>query len=176
MIVFLFGSWGAGKSHVGAAIEQRTGLPHMEADLHFRDEMVVAIQQRRYHKLDLGGYYSRVVAEMQSYQRRSPNFMVSQGIYQEKYRQMIYDFFAPEISFVWVRTPKKKMQMDRIQARAQQGNPITPQLYAYMAKRWEAPQLPHQALQNNDTLEAQMPKILENCGLGYYWPPDDEIS
>ncbi len=165
MILFLFGTWGAGKSTIGRLIEARCRIPHMEADLLFNEEMVAAIHARQFHALDLDSYYRKVITEILSYQRRAPHVVVSQGAYHERYRHRLADRFAPHIAFVWVQTPDEALQKQRLDKRAQNGNPITASIYDYMLPYWESPRLPHATLINDANLDASIGQLLTTLEL-----------
>lgn len=176
MILFLFGTWGAGKSYVGNMIEEKCGLPHFEADLHFDPDMVSAIHDRTFHAIDLEPYYGRIITEIRGYARRSEHFVVSQGVYRETYRRMIYQAFAPDIRFVWVQTENGWLQKWRLWLRSRRGNPITPKVHDYMLPHWDPPAIPHDTLPNNRQVEAAVRGLLERHGLCYYWGDEGENS
>lgn len=160
MIYFLFGTWGAGKSYVGNQIEARYGIPHFEADLEFDVDMKAALDSYTFHKLDLSGYYQRVILQMQSYQRRYPQFVVNQAIYREKYRHQIFTAFFPDIKFIWVQTPHEALQKARLAERARKETSVVlPSLYSQMAKYWEEPRIAHLDLFNDKRLEQQLETI-----------------
>ena len=165
MILFLFGTWGCGKSYVGKLIEEHCGIPHLEADLFFDDEMRQAISNFTYQDLNLDPFFGRVMGEMQSYQRRATHFTVSYAIYHERYRKMIYDHFYPNIHFIWVRVPKQAVQKTYLQIRAEQGGLITPVQLRHMQKYWQAPQLPHEILENDQSLEENLRILLNKTGI-----------
>ena len=172
MIIFLFGTWGCGKSYAGRKIEDNCHLQHLEADLFFDEQMRQALIERTFHLLDLSDFTTRVITEMQSYSRRADNFVVSQAIYEEKYRRMIYDAFAPEIRFVWVRTIDEEIQKMRLASRAEEhGNVITPEVYDYMMGFWDPPQLEHDVLVNDETLGVALPVLLHTYGMCMEWGP-----
>lgn len=169
MLIFLFGTWGAGKSYIGNMIEEKCGMPHMEGDLHFSEEMVQAINTRTFHELNLDSYYNKVINEMRSYQKRTSNFVVSQGVYQEKYRRMILDRFAPEIVFFLIHTPNKWVRNKRLKVRMRQGSPVTPKVWEYMAHHWEIPKIPFEVILNNKKMETTLVNKLKEYGLCEYW-------
>lgn len=169
MIIFLFGTWGAGKSYIGNLIEANCGIPHMEGDLHFTEEMAAAIQNQTFHQLNLDAYYNKVIGEIRSYQRRSPNLVVSQGIYKEKYRRLIYDQFSPDIQFLMVHTPNKWLRNKRLKARVRQGSPVTPKVWEYMARHWDVPNIPYGVILNNSKMELSVKSHLNEIGMCDYW-------
>lgn len=169
MIIFLFGTWGSGKSHVGKLIQTRCGLPHVEADMHFDKKMLAALHQRRFHELDMGPFYDRVIGDIFAFQRRSQDFVVSQAIYQEYYRDIIFNSFSPDIRFVWVKTEDEDLQRYRLDARAASGNPISGEVYEYMKAFWEPPAIPHDVILNGDGLEGQVSALLDSLGLCVQW-------
>ena len=170
MIVFLFGTWGSGKSFVGNLFQKECGLLHMEADIHFNKKMLNALHARTFHELDLAVYYNQVVSDIFSFKKRANNFIVSQGIYEERYRRLIYEIFEPEIHFVWVKTDNKKIQKLRLNRRSEQtGNPITGEVLEYMQNYWEAPQVPHEVLLNGPLLERHGREMLQSWGLCLGW-------
>jgi gluconate kinase len=175
MIVFLFGTWGSGKSHVGSLIQERCGLPHIEADMHFDKKMLAAIHQRKFHELDMGPYYDRVIGDIFAFQRRSQDFVVSQAIYQEYYRDVIFNSFSPEIRFVWVKMKDEYLQKARLDARAAIGNPITSEVYEYMKSFWEDPIIPHDIVFNGEYLEEQVRALMDSMGLCVQWMNGEDI-
>ena len=174
MIIFLFGTWGSGKSYVGNLLEDRIGLPHIEADLHFDKKMLAAIHQRKFHQLDMSQYYDRVIADIYGFKRRAHNFIVSQAIYQDYFRQLIYNGFSPDILFVWVKTESEAVLKSRLRERAATGNPITPEVYDYMLTHWEKPTIPHDVFLNGDNIESQASDLLESFGFGRVWLDNEE--
>jgi adenylate kinase family enzyme len=168
MILFLFGTWGAGKSFVGDLIEEYCDLPHLEADLHFTFDLVDALRQKLFHVAELEPFYRRVIVEMDSYKKRFGDFVVSQGIYKSQYRRMIYEVFQNEIMFVWVRTPDRSKQEERLGQRSGGGNPITIEVFKDMEKYWEPPIIPHEVLENDDNLINTLPILLQKAGLCYH--------
>jgi len=175
MIVFLFGTWGSGKSHVGSLIQERCGLPHVEADMHFDKKMLAAIHQRKFHELDMGPYYDRVIGDIFAFQRRSQDFVVSQAIYQEYYREVIFDSFSPDIRFVWVKMKDEYLQKARLDARAASGNPITSEVYEYMQSFWEDPIIPHDIVFNGENLEGQVRTLMDSMGLCVQWMKWEDV-
>lgn len=175
MIVFLFGTWGSGKSHVGSLIQERCGLPHVEADMHFDKKMLAAIHQRKFHELDMRPYYDRVIGDIFAFQRRSQDFVVSQAIYQEYYREVIFDSFSPEIRFVWVKTKDEYLQKARLDARAAVGNPITSEVFEYMQSFWEDPIIPHDIVFNGENLEGQVRTLMDSMGLCVQWMNEEDV-
>ncbi len=170
MIIFLFGTWGSGKSYVGELIQARCGLLHVEADIHFDKKMLGAIHARSFHELDLTPYYERVITDIFSYQKRATHFVVSQGIYAEHHRKMIYDVFQPDIRFVWVKMEHEEILKARLDDRsARSGNPITYEVYEYMRSYWEEPRLPHFVLMNEGDVWSRVEKILTTWGICYQW-------
>lgn len=169
MILFLTGTWGSGKSYVAKLIEQHCGLPHLEADIHFDKKMLGAIHARTFHELDMGPYYNRVISDIFGFQKRADNFVVSQGIYQERFRQEIYQCFQPEIRFVWVRTPSEEVLKARLIERVSKGNPISPEVYDYMKEYWEDLEIPHQVLINGENILEDTRKLVQSLGLCYHW-------
>ena len=170
MIVFLFGTWGSGKSYIGNMIQQKCGLLHMEADIQFDKQMLNALHSRNYHELDLTNYYHRVVSDIFNFQKRSNDFVVSQGIYQETYRKMIFDVFDPDIRFVWVKPEDITLQKKRLDDRAAQyGNPINSDVYDYMLTHWDPPEIPHVQLINGPSIGAETKSLLQKWGLCYGW-------
>jgi gluconate kinase len=170
MIIFLFGTWGAGKSYVGDLIQRECGLLHMEADIQFDKKMLNALHARKYHQLDLTYYYDRVVRDIFNFQRRTNHFVVSQGIYQEVYRKMIYNVFDPDIRFIWVKYQNTKLQKERLNQRAATyGNPISAELYDYMLEYWEDPTIPHYSLMNDPDLKHSIKTLLNRWGLCVSW-------
>ena len=170
MIVFLIGTWGSGKSYVGELIQRECGLLHMEADIQFDKQMLNALHARSYHELDLTNYYDRVVRDIFNFQRRTNDFVVSQGIYQENYRKIIFNVFDPEIRFVWVKSDNQKLQKERLNHRAAKyGNPINSEVYDYMLSYWEAPQLPHVQLINGPNVRDEINSLLKDWGLCLGW-------
>jgi hypothetical protein len=142
----------------------------MEADIQFDKQMLNAIHTRKYHELDLTNYYDRVVRDIFNFQRRTNDFVVSQGIYQESYRKMIFDVFEPDIQFVWVRADNLALQKERLNVRAAKyGNPINSEVYDYMLTYWEAPQLPHTQLINGSMIKDDLKVLLKNWGLCLGW-------
>lgn len=175
MIIFLFGTWGSGKSHVGSLIQEHCGLPHIEADMHFDKKMLAAIHQRKFHELDMGSYYDRVIGDIFAFQRRSQDFIVSQAIYQEYYREVIYNSFSPDIRFVWVKTKDEYLQKARLDARAAIGNPITSEVYEYMKSFWEDPIIPHEIVFNGNNVEEQVRTLMDSMGLCMQWMNGEDI-
>lgn len=169
MLIFLFGTWGSGKSYVGNLIQEHAGVPHMEADLLFDKDMVRGIRLRTFHELELDNYFNKVFTEVASYMRRSPNIIVSQAIYREKYRQFLYECFAPEVRFVWVYTPNAMEQKSRVNGRASEGAIINGDMLDYMAPYWEQPELPHYVLNNDETLQEELPKLMDEFGFYFSW-------
>lgn len=170
MIIFLFGTWGSGKSFVGNMFQRECGLLHMEADVQFDKKMLNALHARTYHKLDLTAYYNQVVADIFSFQKRTNNFVVSQGIYQERFRKLIHEVFHQEIHFVLVKTENQKIQKLRLNRRSEQsGNPITGEVLDYMQTYWEEPRIPHEVLLNGPLVEDHGRKLLQSRGLCLDW-------
>ncbi|NIW49413.1 MAG: AAA family ATPase [Gammaproteobacteria bacterium] len=170
MIVFLFGTWGSGKTYLGELIQRECGLLHMEADIQFDNQMLNALHARNYHQLDLTKYYQRVVHDMFNFQRTANDFIVSQGIYHEHYRKMIFDVFEPDIRFVWVKSEDLELHKERLNRRAEQyGNPITADVYDYMLSYWEAPQIPHVQLVNAPNVGEEIKSLLHHWGLCLGW-------
>ena len=176
MIIFLFGTWGSGKSFVGNMIHERCGILHIEADLHFNKKMLAALHQRKFHELEMEAYYDRVISDIFGYQRRSRDFIVSQAIYYEYYRQMIFNCFSPDIHFAWVKTEDEYLQKSRLRERATTGNPVTPEVYEYMKQYWEEPTLPHEILINDYTLEGQVKTFLDSLGLCVQWEKSSRLA
>lgn len=170
MIVFLFGTWGSGKSFVGELIERECGLLHLEADIHFDKPMVNALHAQTFHQLDLTDYYNRVVSDIFSFKGRTNNFVVSQAIYEERFRQLIYEVFEPEVRFVWVKTENRHFQRLRLNQRSEKtGNPINGEMLAYMQEYWQEPQVPHEVLLNGPKLVEHTKKLLQAWGLCIDW-------
>ena len=169
MIIFLVGTWGSGKSYVGNLIEEHCGIPHVEADIHFDKKMLGSIHARTFHELDMTKYYDRVITDIFSFQKRAINFVVSQGIYQEQFRQAIYDCFQPEIRFVWVKTEDEFLLKSRLEERSSKGNPISPEVYDYMQPYWEELLLPHEVLVNGDNIAEDTRALLQSIGLCTHW-------
>ncbi|HSG25161.1 MAG TPA: hypothetical protein VLA32_03525 [Anaerolineales bacterium] len=170
MIVFLFGTWGSGKSYIGKMIQQECGLLHMEADIQFDKQMLNAVHTRKYHELDLTNYYHRVVSDIFNFKKRSNDFVVSQGIYQEAYRKMIFDVFDPDIRFVWVKSEDIALQKKRLDDRAAKyGNPINSDVYDYMLNHWDTPEIPHVQLVNGPSVGTETKSLLQQWGLCYGW-------
>ena len=144
-------------------------MPHVEADIHFDKKMLGAIHARTFHELDMTKYYDRVISDIFSFQKRSDNFVVSQGIYQEQFRQTIYECFQPDIRFVWVKTADEFLLKARLYERSTQGNPITPEVYEYMNLYWEEMLIPHKELVNGDTVEADTRALLQSLGVCMHW-------
>ncbi|MGD8458032.1 MAG: hypothetical protein PVF83_16770 [Anaerolineales bacterium] len=160
---------------MGSLIQGRCGLPHIEADMHFDKKMLAAIHQRRFHELDMGPYYDRVIGDIFAFQRRSQDFVVSQAIYQEYYREVIWNSFSPDIRFVWVKTEDEYLQKARLDARAATGNPITSEVYEYMQSFWEDPMLSHDVIFNGEKLEEQIRILMDSLGLCMQWMNGEEI-
>lgn len=137
--------------------------------MHFDKKMLAAIHQRKFHELDMSTYYDRVIADVFAFQRRSQDFVVSQAIYQEYFREIIFNSFSPEIRFVWVKTDREYLQKARLDARASSGNPITGEVYEYMQSYWEEPEIPHDILFNGENLEEQIQTLLDSLGLCMQW-------
>jgi adenylate kinase family enzyme len=169
MILFLTGTWGSGKSYVGDLIKEHCGLPHLEADIHFDKRMLGAIHARTFHELDMSAYYNRVISDIFGFQKRADNFVVSQGIYQERFRQEIYSCFDPEIRFVLVETPDEETLKARLIERGSKGNPISPEVYEYMQPYWEDLQIPHQVLVNGENVEEDTRQLVQAIGLCFHW-------
>jgi gluconate kinase len=169
MIIFLVGTWGSGKSYVGKLIEEHCGLPHVEADIHFDKKMLGAIHARTFHELEMTKYYDRVISDIFGFQKRAKNFVVSQGIYQEQYRQLIYDCFRPEIRFVWVRTADELILKSRLEERSSKGNPISPEVWDYMKPYWEELLIPHDVLVNGENIAEDTRALLQSYGLCSHW-------
>jgi gluconate kinase len=170
MILFLFGTWGSGKSFVGDLIQRNCNLPHMEADLLFDQEMRDSLSQLNFHQLDLTSFFGEVLVEMKFYQRRCDHFVVSQAIYREDYRKLVYDSFSPDIRFIWVQTPDEILQMTRLDARAEKTeSPVTSRVYTFMKEHWDAPQIPHMVLRNDERLGVNLPRLLAEFGLCEHW-------
>ena len=173
MILFLFGTWGAGKSFVGNLIEAECGLPHLVADLHFTFDLVEALRQKVFHEAELEPFYRRVIVEMDSYKRRFDDFVVSQGIYDDNFRHMIYERFAPDIHFVLINTPDKDLQKERLSFRTGGGNPITVGVFEEMQAHWQQPTIPFTLIQNDETLKDTLPQLMREVGLCYHMLPED---
>ena len=173
MILFLFGTWGTGKSFVGNLIEKECGLPHLEADLHFTYDLVEALRQKVFHEAELEPFYRRVIVEMDSYQRRFGDFVVSQGIYDDTFRHMIYQRFAPDIHFVLLHTPDEALQKERLSFRSGGGNPITIDVFEEMQEHWQLPTIPFTLIQNDHTLKDTLPQLMVEIGLCYHMLPED---
>jgi len=170
MIVFLFGTWGSGKSYIGELIQRECGLLHVEADIQFDKQMLNALHAKKFHELDLTDYYDRVVRDIFNFQRRTNDFVVSQGIYQEHHRKMIFDVFSPDIRFVWVRSEDQALQKARLNERATRfGNPINAEVYEYMLEYWEDPKIPHHRLTNGPNVSLEAKAMLQNWGLCFGW-------
>ena len=169
MIFVFFGTWGCGKSYAAKMIEKNCGIPHLEADILFDEKMRMALQNGLFHRHDLQDFCRRVEQEIHSYHRRSPNVIVSQALYREKYRRYLYNAFPGEIEFVWVQTPDELLQKNRLNMRASQGNPINEYVYDYMKKHWEEPEIPHKILLNDTLLENKLPEFMQAYGLCYEW-------
>ena len=170
MIVFLFGTWGSGKSYVGDMIERECGLLHHEADIHFDKAMLNALHAQTFHQLDLTEYYNRVVADIFRFKNRTNHFVVSQGIYEERFRQLIYEVFQPEIRFVWVKTENQHIQRLRLNQRSEKsGNPIDGEMLKYMQAYWQEPQIPHEVLINGPLVADHAKKLLQFWGLCAGW-------
>lgn len=169
MILFLTGTWGSGKSYVGELIKTHCGLPHIEADIHFDKKMLGAIHARTFHELDMTPYYNRVISDIFGFQKRADNFVVSQGIYQERFRRTIYECFEPEIRFVWVQSPDEELLKARLIARGSTGNPISPEVYDYMKPYWEDLQIPHEVLVNGPGLTEDTRLLVQSMGLCFHW-------
>jgi gluconate kinase len=166
MILFLIGQWGAGKSHVARQVERISGLYHLDADTLFTQDLVDAVKECTIHPDQMAGYYDRVIAEMQRTQRQHRNFMVTQGIYTDPYRRLIYRAFVPEIHFVLVKTPDPILQKERIRQRAQRtGNPVSVAAYEHMARYWEPVSIPHSVLWNDGLLDDQIVHLLHRLNL-----------
>jgi hypothetical protein len=143
--------------------------------MHFDKKMLAAIHQRRFHELDMGPYYDRVIGDIFAFQRRSQDFVVSQAIYQEYYREVIWNSFSPDIRFVWVKTEDEYLQKARLDARAATGNPITSEVYEYMQSFWEDPMLSHDVIFNGEKLEEQIRILMDSLGLCMQWMNGEEI-
>lgn len=169
MIIFLTGTWGSGKSYVGDLIQENCGLLHVEADVHFDKSMLAAIHARNFHTMDHTVYYNKVISDIFNYEKRSTHVVVSQGIYQERYRKMIYDCFQPNIHFIWVKMENERLLRGRLMERSSTGNPITPEVYDYMNSHWEDLQIPHSVLVNEGPLEEKLAVMLYDLGLCFHW-------
>jgi gluconate kinase len=142
--------------------------------MHFDKKMLAAIHQRKFHELDMGPFYDRVIADIFAFQRRSQDFVVSQAIYNEYYRELILNSFSPDIRFVWVKTEDEYLQKARLDARASTGNPINREVYDYMQSFWEAPNIPHDIVINGQKLEEQVSTLLDSLGLCVQWEDGEE--
>jgi gluconate kinase len=161
MILFLFGQWGAGKSYVARQIEQISGLYHLDADTLFTQDLVDAVKACTIHPDQMADYYNRVLAEMQRIQHQHRDFIVTQGIYTDAYRRLIYRAFVPNIQFVLVRTADPWLQQERIHSRAEgTGNPVSLAAHEHMACYWEPISIPHDVLWNDDRLEIEIFHLL----------------
>ncbi|MDH5606380.1 MAG: hypothetical protein OEY93_05790 [Anaerolineae bacterium] len=141
----------------------------MEADLLFDKDMVRGIRLRNYHELDLDGYFNRIFSEVTSYMRRSPNIVISQAIYRERYRKFLYECFAPEVRFVWVYTPNFEIQKSRVDMRATGGSMINSEVIEYMSPYWEQPEIPHYVLNNDENLNVELEKMMKEFGVYFSW-------
>jgi gluconate kinase len=166
MILFLFGQWGAGKSHVAHQVEQISGLHHLDADILFTQDLVDAVKACTIHPDQMAGYYDRVITEMQQTRRNRRHFVVTQGIYTDSYRRLIYRAFVPEIHFVLVKTANPALQRERIRQRAEStGNPVSLAAYEHMARYWEPVSIPHSVLWNGDHLDDEIVHLLHRLNL-----------
>lgn len=166
MILFLFGQWGAGKSYVAQQIERLAGLEHLDADTFFSQDLVDAVMACTIHPDQMADYYDRVVAEMWQTQRRRRHFMVTQGIYTDAYRRLIYRAFVPEIHFVLVKTADPTLQKERIRRRAERtGNPVSLAAHEHMARYWEPVSVPHSVLWNDHPLDGEIVHLLHRLNL-----------
>ncbi|MBX3000885.1 MAG: hypothetical protein KF893_20350 [Caldilineaceae bacterium] len=172
MILFLFGQWGAGKSHVAHQIEERYNLPHLDADQFFTQDLVDAVKACQLEPHQMTGYYERVIAAMHGYEARHPHFMVTQGIYTDAFRRQIYREFVPDIRFVLVKTPDPSLQQRRIGQRARlTGNPVSVASYAYMSHYWEPVSIPHVVLWNDEFVDDALDCLLADLNLTRYFRP-----
>lgn len=142
--------------------------------MHFDKKMLAAIHSRKFHELDMGPFYDRVIADIFAFQRRSKDFVVSQAIYQEYYREVILNSFSPDIRFVWVKTEDEYLQRSRLDSRATTGNPITGEVYEYMQSFWEPPKIPHDVILNGYRLEEQVSALLDSLGFCVQWINGEE--
>jgi adenylate kinase family enzyme len=166
MILFLFGQWGSGKSHIAHKIEEWYKLPHLDADQFFTQEMVDAVKACELDPHQMTDYYQRVIATMHGYEARHPHFMVTQGIYTDLYRRQIYREFLPDIRFVLVKTPDLSLQRQRIGQRARAtGNPVSLAAYEYMTHYWEPISIPHAVLWNDEFVDDSLECLLADLNL-----------
>jgi gluconate kinase len=166
MILFLFGQWGSGKSHIAHKIEECYKLPHLDADQFFTQEMVDAVKACELDPHQMTGYYQRVIAAMHGYAARHRHFMVTQGIYTDLYRRQIYREFLPDIHFVLVKTPDPSLQRRRIGQRARAtANPVSLAAYEYMTHYWEPISIPHTVLWNDEFVDDLLECLLADLNL-----------
>lgn len=172
MILFLFGQWGAGKSHIAHKIEEGYNLPHLDADQFFTQEMVDAVKACELDPHQMSGFYERVIAAMHEYEACYPHFMVTQGIYTDLHRRQIYREFLPDIRFVLVKTPDSALQRRRIGQRAlATGNPVSVAAYEYMSHYWEPVSIPHAVLWNDEFVDDSLECLLADLTLARSFRP-----
>jgi adenylate kinase family enzyme len=177
MILFLFGQWGSGKSHIAHKIEKWYKLPHLDADQFFTQEMVDAVKACELDPHQMTDYYQRVIAAMHGYEARHRHFMVTQGIYTDLYRRQIYREFLPDIRFVLVKTPDPALQRRRIGQRARAaGNPVSLAAYEYMTHYWEPISIPHSVLWNDEFVDDSLECLLADLNLVRFFSSRQTLS
>ena len=163
MILFLTGTWGAGKSYVADKIVKMWGWPQLDADVFHTEAHLAAVRANTFHPDLLDAFYAQLMDQMAEWQRApervaQPNFIVTHSVYAERQRRLIYERFGPTLRFVLVETPDEALKRTRIQERSV-WNPVTLAAYEAYLQHWEPMQVPHEVLINDDELDDHLAQL-----------------
>ena len=158
MILFLTGTWGAGKSYVADKIVKMWDWPQLDADVFHTQTHLEAVRANTFHPDLLDRFYAQLTDRMAEWQLEQPNFIVTHSVVAERHRRLIYERFRPVLRFVLVVTPDEALKRARIQERSV-WNPVTVAAYDAYLQHWEPMQVPHETLLNDDHLDEQLAQL-----------------
>ena len=134
-VLFFFGLAGAGKTHVGRLVSQRTGRFFYDADDDISDEMRQALaDQRPFTEAMREEFFPRVVERIKALQQQYTTIVVTQGVYKQRHRDYLIRQI-PDIEMLCVTCSQAVLQQ-RLAARAQG---ISPDSAAALLADFEPP-------------------------------------
>lgn len=158
MVFWFFGYPGIGKDFLATKLSRLVAIPHINADdfLTATDKKKLIkgtfTQQDRIKKL------KRIITYINKLLPKHPSLVAADSLPDNLSRQLLFDTFAPEITFIYVHAPRK-IHLSRLKARKEHFFTMD-LLDAWIKKHWKPIDIPYISFQNSEGAEPKIEKKL----------------
>lgn len=164
MIIILFGLPGAGKTYVGGLIQRHFGHLFYDGDQDVTDAIRDAIAAKQPFTDEMRDeFFSILFSSMERLSKTNDTLVVAQTFIKERYRLQALKHF-PEVKFILVETRRSVREL-RLVSRLVM--PLDPDYARQMEKHFDAPQIEHVVIHNDDRGKKSIIKQLERIFADY---------